>query len=311
VVVAGLLALASALAVGYAPVATAGKEGSPRHPSLRNDETMRAEAVENLERQAAKLALRDGSSCPHDFSSLDTGRALRVSLFYGYDEHEGRVHDRVHARAMLEILTKECRGRLSACDFSVVSRSASAASLARTIGGRRVEVDLFTTSLPEGVDESTSYVSALFEQDRLSRSVKERFFRELVESDVVFYMGHSRLGGGMGFDDQTGATTLVNAFFRRPLVPVLEALRQRPTNLKILGLFSCESERYFRRGFQAANPALSLILTTGDIRYGPAEQTSLGALEAILSRYCGYAFHDSMISANEPDRNMTWLIRGR
>ena len=93
--------------------------------------------------------------------------------------------------------------------------------------------------------------------------------------------------------------------------PVLAALRQRPTRLKILGMFSCSSNGYFREDFQRANPALSLILTTGEIHYAPAEQASLGALEAVLSQSCGYAFHRSMISATEPETRMTYLFRAR
>lgn len=179
------------------------------------------------------------------------------------------------------------------------------------MGDRSVEVNLFTSSLPEGVTEATDLPATSEEPDGFDGSVKDHFLRELVESDIVFYMGHSRLGGSIGFDRQTGVTTVIDAVFRHPMLPVLEALRQRPTRLRILGMFSCSSSKYFRQEFQSANPSLSLILTTGEIRYGPAEQASLGALEAILSRNCGHAFHRSMISVTEPDPRMTNLFRGR
>ena len=270
-----------------------------------------ADALRNLELQAAKLAARDGASCPQDFAALDGAEPLRISIFYGYDDHEGVVRDRVHAAAMRQVLAGPCRGRLSACGFGIVSESDSETALERRIDGRPVQVHLFTTSLPEGLRASAGLVAAHREQERLSRAARERFDRELVESDVVFYSGHSRLGGGMGFDDQSGVTTLVNSVLRRPLAPVLEALARRPTKLRLLGLFSCESERYFRSAVERANPSLALILTTGDIRYAPGEQASLGALESVLSRYCGFAFHDSMIAASEPDPAMTFLRRGR
>jgi hypothetical protein len=106
-------------------------------------------------------------------------------------------------------------------------------------------------------------------------------------------------------------TTAVNAVLRRPLRPVLEALRHRPTKLKMIGMFSCDSNRYFREAFQGANPSLALILTTGDILCGPAEQASLGALESVLSKYCGHAFHEAMTSVDEPDPTLTYLFRGR
>ena len=287
--------------------------GRARHGAGRVDDerSLLAAAIANLEKQSAKLAGQADPSCPQDFAALESGGPLRLSLFYGYDEHEGRVRDRVHARAMSYVLTRPCRDRLSTCGFTVVASSASTESLTRTIGGRGVEVNLFTTSLPDEAAEAAGPLSARREQERLSRAVKERFYRELVASDVVFYMGHSRLGGSIGFDDQTGVTTLVDSVLRRPLRPVLDALRRRPTRLRMLGMFSCESARYFGREFREANPALALILTTGDIRYAPAEQASLGALEAVLSKNCGSAVRESLVSATEPDPTMTYLVRGR
>ena len=256
-----------------------------------DDRAMVAESIENLEMQADKLAAGTGGSCPQEFSALETGRTLRISMFYGYDNYEGRAHDRFNAGSMSHVLTEECRGKLSACGFSIVSSSKSAPRLMRMLDDRKVEINLFTSSL--------------------SRSIKGRFYRELVESDVVFYMGHSRLGGGMEFSPQSGVTTLFNAVFRFPMLPVLKALRQRPTKLKVLGMFSCDSNKYFRHTLHDANPSLSLILTTADIYARPAEQASLGALDAILSKKCTRAFQESMMSANKPNPGMTHLIRGQ
>jgi hypothetical protein len=264
---------------------------SPAEKPTDDDRAMVAESIENLEMQADKLASGTGASCPQEFSVLETGRTLRISMFYGYDNHEGKVHDRVNARSMSHVLTRKCRGKLSACGFSIFSSSKPAVRLMRTLEGRRVEINLFTSSL--------------------SRSVKGRFYRELVESDIVFYMGHSRLGGGMEFNPQTGVATLFNAVFRFPMLPVLKALRQRPTKLKMIGMFSCDSNKYFRHDFHGANPSLSLILTTADIYARPAEQASLGALDAVLSKKCARAFHESMMSVNEPNPRMTYLIHGQ
>lgn len=270
-----------------------------------------ADSIENLEMQADRLAAGTGASCPEEFSALETGRTLRISMFYGYDNSEGKVYDRVNARAMSHALTSQCRGRLSACGFSIVSSTQSAVRLMRTLDGRKVEITLFTSSLTDDVKEGMNPDVMYLAQDKLSRAMKERFYRELVESDIVFYMGHSRLGGGMDFDAVTGATTLFNAVFRLPMHPILRALRQRPTRLKMIGLFSCYSNQYFRRDFQGANPSLALILTTGDFDALPAEQASLGALDAVLSKKCARAFHESMISVREPDPGMTNLIRGQ
>ena len=173
---------------------------------------------------------------------------LRVSMFYGYDDHDGKVHDRAHAQSMAHVLTSQCRGGLSTCGFALVSRSSSTVRLMRTIAGRKVEVSPLHELTGGGRNGRHEASSASEELDGLGRSVKDHFLRELVESDIVFYMGHSRLGGSIGFDQQTGVTTVVNAVFRRPMLPVLEALRQRPTRLRILGMFSCELEQVLPPG---------------------------------------------------------------
>ena len=315
--VGAILAAVSTVAGAFGGVVSTGGyahavlRGPSAATAKQDDRAGSTEAIANLESQAAKLAARPGASCPQDFAALAGGRTLRISLFYGYDDHEGRVYDRVHARAMAHVLTGECRGRLAACGFALTSRSGSTVTLAKAIEGRRVEVVLFMSSLADDVEGDAGLLSAYLEQNRVSGLVKERFYRELVDSDVVFYMGHSRLGGSIGFDNQTGVTTVVNAALRFPMEPVLAALRRRPTNLDVIGMFSCNSNKYFRQAFQDANPALSVIATTGDIGYLSAEQTSLGALEAVLSKSCGHAFRESMISVTKPDPAMTYLFRGR
>jgi len=276
-----------------------------------DDRAMVAESIENLETQADKLAAGTGGSCPREFSALETGRTLRISMFYGYDTYDGRAHGRVNAHSMSQVLTKKCRGRLSACGFSIVASSKSAVRLLRTLDDRTVEINLFTSSLADGAKKDMNPDVTYGEQDKLSRSVEGRFYRELVESDVVFYMGHSRLGGGMEFNAQAGATTLFNGIFRFPMLPVLKALRQRPTKLKMIGMFSCDSNKYFRHDFHGANPSLSLILTTADIEAHPAEQASLGALDAVLSKRCDRAFEEAMMSVTEPNPGMTYLIHGQ
>lgn len=268
-----------------------------------DDRALEAASLENLEMQADKLAAGTGGSCPREFSALETDRPLRISMFYGYDNYEGRTHDRVNASSMSHVLTEQCRGKLSACGFSIVASSQSALRLMRTLDERTVEINLFTSSLPDDAKEG--------EQDKLSRSVKHRFYRELVESDVVFYMGHSRLGCGMEFNAQSGVTTFLSSIFRSPVLPVLKALRQRPTKLKMVGMFSCDSNKYFRQDFHDANPSLALILTTDDIYARPAEQASLGALDAVLAKRCARAFDESMMSAYEPNPGMTYLIPGQ
>lgn len=267
-----------------------------------DDRALVAESIENLEMQADKLAAGTGASCPKEFSALETGRTLRISMFYGYDNHEGRLHDRVNARSMSHVLTKKCRGKLSVCGFSIGSSSKSAVRFDEDAQWPEVEINFFTSSLTDDAKEGMNPDALYWEQDKLSRLVKGRFYRELVESDIVFYMGHSRLGGGMGFNPQTGVATLFNAVFRFPMLPVLEALRQRPTNLEMIGMFSCDSNKYFRHAFHGANPSLSLILTTADIYARPAEQASLGALDAVLSKKCARAFHESMMSDMSPIR---------
>src|SRR5262245_4325166 len=92
VMIGTVLAIASTMAGGYGGVASAGGYTHLRAPAHSAKQAMLAEAIENLETQADQLAARPGASCPENFSALATGRPLRISMFYGYDEHDGRVY---------------------------------------------------------------------------------------------------------------------------------------------------------------------------------------------------------------------------
>ncbi len=277
-----------------------------------NETALLRERYENLERQARQLASWTDESCPRDFPPPETGRPFRISIFYGHDLDEGQVHDRANARAMYEVLQRGCFGALTACGFSARPGPGSPAlfRLTKTIGDRKVDIDLYTSSPAEGAAREADPDLLRRERDELSRAVKASFYRELVESDVVFYGGHSRLGGGLDFEARSGVGILLDGIFRFRMRPVLAALRQRPTRLRMLGMFSCYSDPYFRRDFQAANPSLALILTTADILAEPAEQASLGALDALLAEKCGPGFERALISASDPDPAMTHLVRG-
>ncbi|RYE50657.1 MAG: hypothetical protein EOP21_03325, partial [Hyphomicrobiales bacterium] len=93
--------------------------------------------------------------------------------------------------------------------------------LTKQILGKTVNVTIYSTSVT--ASNSKNMNERQKEQERQSQQVKNQFHRDLVKADIVFYAGHSRYGGGMGFNSQTTMQALWENISRLPLRPMMQA----------------------------------------------------------------------------------------
>jgi hypothetical protein len=269
-------------------------------------------SIDTLKEQIEKLKDQGSKSCGNEYRGLlPSSGPLRISLFYGYENFGKRTHDIENAKAMAIVLQQKCQGQIQVCGFKVTEKNEMITRLQKTIEGRPVSVHIFTSSLTSYEALNMDVNEKYWDQKKHSKQVKEHFYRELINSDVVFYGGHSRLGAGPGFEGQSYAQIAFNFVFRLPLQPMLKALAAGPSRLKILGLFSCNSNKYYRQDIERVNPSLSLILSHEDIESGEAEQMTIGALNSVLSKKCDREFKDSMISEQVPDHDVMRFYRAR
>ena len=268
------------------------------------------EAIEVLRNQVDKLNAQNPRSCPADYKRLlpSTG-PLRVSIFYGYENFGDRTFDLVHSQAMARVLQEPCQGPAVICGFKRSLKTATQTQLTKTINGQTVTLNLYASSLTSFDHQNMNANDKYWAQRERSQAIKAHFYNEIKVSDVVFYGGHSRLGGGPSFEGQTMAQIGFNYLFKLPLRPVLEAVQVRPTKLKVLGLFSCSSNKYYRSEFERANPGLSLIVSHDEIESGEAEQMTIGALNSLLARKCAPELKDSLVSDQVPEHDVMEFIR--
>lgn len=267
------------------------------------------EGVRLLQDQLKKVDKQGGASCPAEFSAMNAEKDLRISLFYGYEDYEDMTADQLHALAMAKVLQQSCRGGIAACGFRVVSRSANLIQLQRNLNGRDVKIKIHHTSVSEDNAANSNWGSNQWAQYAQSQLAWRNFHRALRNSDVVFYAGHSRLGAGLGFNIQSWGQDAFNYLTRAPLRATLDVLSERPSRLKLLGLFGCGTNNYYREPMMRANPSMDMLVSHADLDPEEGEQKSISALNSILSNKCRKDFNASMDSLIEPGKGRMELVK--
>lgn len=258
------------------------------------------EAVDVLEAQLEKIDKLGGRTCPDEHKKLNTAKELRISLFAGYENYDDVTADAIHSAAVATVLKKKCKGHIAACGFVEMARGANKVKLQRVIDGRKVTIELHHTSVSEVDAENSNFGKQQWNQYAHSQTTWTEFHRALQKSDIVFYSGHSRVGSGLGFNIESLPQHAFNMVFKQPLNATLDALRARPSRLKVLGLFSCESDKYYREVMEQANPNMNLIVTHIDLDASPGEQSEIGALNALLKKQCHRTMVKALLPVMEP-----------
>ncbi|MGZ6290434.1 MAG: hypothetical protein ACXWQO_19755, partial [Bdellovibrionota bacterium] len=85
---------------------------------------------------------------------------------------------------------------------------------------------------------------------------------------------------------------------KQPLKATAQALTVRPSRLKLMGLFACETDKYYRKPFQQANPDMDMILSREELGDEAGEQASIGTINALLTKKCAKDFNKSLRSVS-------------
>ena len=267
-------------------------------------------SVKLLKAQIVKLEKLDTQSCDAIYKGIIDDRAggqVRVGIHFGYEDHDSFTFDAANARALADVLKLKCTStNIEVCGFEEVARGERVRRLSKKVRGQEIVIEVHWSSITN--DDSLNKIELYGQQERASELARQRFLRALRTDDIVFYAGHSRVGGGPGFYSQNFLQLALNAVFKLPLQPMLETLQQKPSRLKLLGLISCDSNRFYRAPVEQVAPRLNLLVTRADISAGAAEQSQLGALNSILTRKCPRAFQRSTIALDEPRTNAFQLI---
>lgn len=208
-------------------------------------------------------------------------RRVKITIALGYFDgyhkkdlvYEGRSYGR-HVpvdpwlRAMVErLVTENCRGRNQLCGFERTGDN-GVESFYRRAGRDAIIQDLRVISAALSTDHVSNTRRQAELQQARSAAAESAFHRALGDSDLVIYVGHSRLGGGPDFmPPRLGADGDVNYPLyqreRRGIRALTQALRRANGKSGALAVLSCDSTDLFSRELQSASPERALLTVRG------------------------------------------------
>lgn len=221
--------------------------------------------------------------------------ALKFLIAFGYkDARPARfVGDRYERMSLVETLLKPCASQeTQVCGFQ--RHQSDADMFEKTIlpapHEKKVIVRIVASSL--GPDDEENRKNPY--QKIYSQNTKQEFDRGLFNYDEVFYVGHSRDGGGPDFGPPQ--LTKKNHVHYDWYIKEKPGLRDLQKSLKVphlkartLGLISCASEKQFKSALNTINPSINLVTTKHLVYYQDALQQVLQELDqSIKLRLIGY-----------------------
>lgn len=253
-------------------------------------------------------------SCLTAYNDMYSKPTLDIRVLFGYkDARPARfVGDHHERTTFVEPLVGPCSPSFYACEFQ---RDQDDQNLftKRVISpaGRPVQIRLQVLHSSVGSDDEENRKDPF--QAWQSQWAERVFLDGLKEADVIFYNGHSRVGGGPDFEPPrltAGKIPNVDYFFyqaNRPGLGKMEkALASKAARAPntLLGFFSCASSQHFADSIFALRPNISLITSTSLLYYADAMANSLAALSALIEMRCAKDFrsalrHDSPRSGSQ------------
>ncbi len=212
-----------------------------------------------------------------------------IHIAFGYkDARPARlVGDRYERLYILQKLTTNCSASSSnqACGFE---RDLSDANLLT----RKVKNQVFRiriTASSAGADDLDNRKNAY--QKYLTQISENNFIYGLRTTPVVFYVGHSRDGGGPDFSPPRllVKNNHVDYNYYRKHQPgfkkLLESLSQKQKAQDLsLGLFSCDSTKHFEEKIRRHSTSVKILTTTNLVYYTDALARTLQELSVFLHK---------------------------
>ncbi|MGE0616097.1 MAG: hypothetical protein AB7P04_10690 [Bacteriovoracia bacterium] len=244
----------------------------------------------------APVAAAAPVDCSSAFSRIFGKPTADIRLVFGYkDARPARfVGDRYERMMVIRRLMAPCVADQSVCGFR---RDPGDAELfLKDIPGETGDttVRLRVVASSAGPDDDANREDPF--QSWLSRRAEQVFLSGLQFADVVFYLGHSRSGGGPDFTPPRldSAQHADYAWYKAQapgLKRMLESLARADIPPRWIGLFSCVSERHFLEASTKALPRsvrgeVGFITSDRLLYYWDSLQNALAALSAVLGKRC-------------------------
>ena len=232
-------------------------------------------------------------------------RFFDVSLAFGYMDFAGQTADNYASYGFQAALMSRCQPGEFACGFTRHPDDANLFYKQIKILGpdgvlrlRTVRITIQSSSVSN--IERDNRTELRDQQNRKSAETQKFFLSGLQNSDVVFYVGHARDGGGPDFSPPVlikGSQTKADYGWYHKNQPgvhaMVDALGAASHPAKIVGIFACYAEDHFSDLFKQILPGSGVILS-GQQEFEASEAQAAASLDSILGLKCADQFQQSV-----------------
>lgn len=184
------------------------------------------------------------------------------------------------------VLTRDCGGqRLQVCGFELKAINDVEATYMRGgVDGLIQEIRVLSGAIDPRYKVTTGALAA--EQKKRSARAAAAFSKSFLDSDLVVYVGHSRLGGGPDFEPPRLKNNKVDYASYQTDRPgarrTLRAVKDPNRRTRAFALLSCDSTDHFLGEIRKASPDLQLATMKGAIKSEDQMAAGLLAVDLFL-----------------------------
>jgi hypothetical protein len=252
------------------------------------------------------LSHESDDECDRVYSKFYDNGTMRVSIFLGAMNTQNNVClDPQTKYALVEYLTRDCQPNFFACGFS--QKSNDPTILRKTTDSKTIIISIYDSSVSEDLKKNVGELAS--QQQIKSEQVTEAFLKSIETDDVMFYLGHSRYGTGPGFYHLPFLSTQwTSTFILSPLrSAIIRKLDQSFSSPQLLGLFGCNSQRYYASEIHAVAPEMALVVSTGITTYESNIVQAIAMLNLLLGNTC---LEEVNIALKELDEGSNYKFYG-
>jgi hypothetical protein len=270
----------------------------------------------------ATLPLAEQTACQQRYSRILNDDLIDIRIPIGYfDWTIGKevVKDGVRYgfspsidlgaySALKKLLTSSCRGSTQFCRFA--QNGSYKFSKGVEIHGKKYQVrlEMNFASASELFNKNTEANNS--NQEQRSQYMEDFFRSSLQNADAIFYLGHSRNGGGPDFKPpilMSGQNKVNYEGYYKPQRPGYKMMMSALSVLRkpsIIGLMSCDPRDHFVESLRNAAPQTGVISSTAVVTIDEVYTALIGGVDALLRGQCQKTFYKSLRLTS---RNQTYI----
>ena len=259
-----------------------------KKPFTENNLQLREQALSAISELPSKQ--REKLKLVKDMSAhtIADPQKIQVRVAFGYkDARPARfVGDRYERLSLIQSLLKECESvDDQACGFEREKENANIFSkTVKTVYDEKLPITIKVTASAAGPDDEDNRRNPY--QKSLSKLSQENFLEGFVSAEAVFYVGHSRDGGGPDFNPPrlTKEKHVAYAWYKKNEPGLHLLLTQLKANVKQerspfkLGLLSCASTSLFEKRIRAVTKKALPVTVPHLLYYSEAQELLLEEL---------------------------------